>query len=472
MTKPTQWHCSRILDAVKGELLCGDAECLFSEISIDSRTISQGGLFIAIKGLNYDGHDYTADAIECGASGLLISSNKTSGVPYNEWASKGIICLTAENTIKALGDIAAMHLKQSSVAVVAITGSNGKTTTKEMTAAVLSQRYKTLATAGNYNNEIGLPLTIFRLTEADQWAVLELGMNKPGEIGSLTGICRPDIGLITNIGSAHLEGFDSIEDIARAKGELLEHIKKNGTAVLNADDPRVLALADSFTNDLLLFGLHQNAAVRAYNIKPEAFGLSFRLALPEKNVLVNLKAHSPVFVSNALAAAATGHLAGLNADEIKSGLEKFRPVKGRMNITNTPEGFNIIDDTYNANPASMKAAINTLDLLKGRGRRILVTGDMLELGEKAALMHQQVGALAAEKNISRLYATGAFADQVARGARSRGLQPAKILIADKEKILDDLTLRIKPGDWVLIKGSRAMCMEYIVEGLKKRGKID
>ncbi|WDN88097.1 UDP-N-acetylmuramoyl-tripeptide--D-alanyl-D-alanine ligase [Desulfosarcina sp. BuS5] len=472
MIKSVPWHCSRILEAVRGELLYGDAERLFAGISIDSRTLSLGDLFVAIKGQNYDGHDFIADAVESGAAGFLVGRSDIAGDRYKRWARKGLVCLAVENTIEALGDIASLNRKRTGVSVVAITGSNGKTTTKEMTASVLSRRFDTLATKGNYNNEIGLPLTMFRLAASHKWAVLELGMNRLGEIGRLAGICRPDIGVITNIGTAHLEGFDSIEGIARAKGELLEHIRNNGTAVLNADDPRLLGLAGKIQKDLLLFGFHENAGVRAQNIKQEVFGLSFSLLLPGESVFVNLKAHSPVFVSNALAAAAAAHLAGLNAGEIKSGLEDFQPAEGRMNIMKTRRGFHIIDDTYNANPCSMKAAINALKYLKGQGRGIFVAGDMFELGKDAGLIHQEIGALAAISDISRLYITGAFSDDVAKGAQGKGLKSGKILSGTKEAILDDLTNRIKPGDWVLVKGSRAMCMEDIVKGLKKRGNVD
>ena len=477
MTKSVPWHFSSIIKAVHGELLYGellygDTEHSFAGISIDSRTISRGDLFVAIKGQNYDGHNFIADAVENGAAGLLVSKSEIAGDRYKKWIKKGIVCFAAENTIDALGDIAALNRKQANISVVAITGSNGKTTTKEMTALVLSQRFNTLSTKGNYNNKIGLPLTIFRLDASHKWAVLELGMSKPGEISRLAEICKPDIGVITNIGTAHLEGFDSIEGIARAKGELLEHIGKNGTAVLNADDPRLLDLADKIQHDLLFFGFHENAGVRAQNIKQEAFGLSFRLMLPGETTLVNLKSYTPVFVSNALAAAAAGHLAGLNAGEIKSGLEKFHPVNGRMNIIKTRKGFHIIDDTYNANPCSMKVAINALQTLKGRGSGILVAGDMLELGKDAGLIHQEIGAMAAAGDISRLYITGTFADDVAKGAHTKGLQSKKILIGTKEEILDDLTNRVKPGDWILVKGSRALCMEAIVEELKNRDNID
>jgi len=472
MRKPITWHSSQIIEAVRGELLYGDSEDSFAGIAIDSRTISKGDLFVAIKGQNYDGHDFIANAVENGAAGLLISKSELAGDRYKKWTKKGIVCFAAENTIEALGDIAALNRKRTDVSVVAITGSNGKTTTKEMTALVLSRRFDTLATKGNYNNEIGLPLTMFRLDASHKWAVLEIGMSRPGEIGRLAEICRPDIGVITNIGTAHLEGFDSIEGIARAKGELLGHIRKNGTAVLNADDPGLFGLADKVQNNLLFFGFHKNAGVRAKNIKQEAFGLSFSLLLPGESISVKLKAHSPVFVSNALAAAATGHLAGLKAGEIKSGLENFQPVMGRMDIINTRRGFHIIDDTYNANPCSMKAAINALQTLKGRERGIFVAGDMLELGKDAALIHQEIGALAAACDISKLYVTGVFADDVAKGAHSKGLQSEKILSGTKEEILDDLANRIKPGDWILVKGSRAMCMEDIVKELKNRGNID
>jgi len=251
----------------------------------------------------------------------------------------------------------------------------------------------------------------------------------------------------------------------QAKGELLEEIKPDGTAVLNADDPRVLQLADYTSRKVLLFGLSKNALIRALTVKETGTGLSFTLVLPEESITVDLKTPAIFMVSNALAAAAVGYLLGLTAGEIKEGLENFKPVKGRMNILKTGKGINIIDDTYNANPDSMKAAINTLMSLKGNNRGILVAGDMLELGEHAESMHRNIGRIAAGSDIAKLYVTGQFAQTVAMGAMDEDMDSRDIFTDTKEKILEDIKDRIGPGDWVLVKGSRGMTMETIVQGL-------
>jgi len=460
------WMATDILEATGGLLLCGNIKCAFSGISIDSRKISTDDLFVAIKGDVHDGHSFVGDVIEKGIRGIIINRDNAALFPKQTWQSKGILCVSVDDTIKALGDLAVLIRKRSNVLVVAITGSNGKTTTRKMTAAVVSQRFRTLATSGNLNNEIGLPLTLFKLDSSHERAVLELGMNHPGEIGRLGEICTPDIGVITNIGPAHLEGLGSMEGVMHAKGELLDKIRPDGTAVLNADDPMVLQLANKTSKEVLLYGLSKDAAVRALSVKEQNLGLSVHLRLPKENIVVDLRTPARFMVSNALAAAAVGHLMSLSAQEIKAGLEKFEPVRGRLNLFKTGNGINIIDDTYNANPGSMSAAISTLKSLKGNSRGILIVGDMLELGNHSEYLHKKIGSLAAGSDIKRLYITGKFSESVAEGAREEHMDTRKIFIGTREEILHDLTGYIQPDDWVLIKGSRAMGMERIVEGLK------
>ena len=443
----------------------GDIKCSFSGISIDSRTISADDLFVAIKGNVHDGHNFAGEVIEQGVRGLLINKDKTGDLPVDQWQKKGIVCVAADDTTKALGELASFNRKRLRVSVIAITGSNGKTTTREMTAAVVSRRFSTLSASRNFNNEIGVPLTLLKLNAGHKWAVLELGMNRPGEIGRLAEICLPDIGVIINIGHAHLEGFDSIEGIMYAKGELLEKIKPNGTAVLNADDPRILQLAGKTSKNSLFFGLSKSATIKALEVKEKGPGIFFTLTLPAESVSIYLDTPCNFMVSNALAAAAVGYLLGLNAMEIKAGLEYFKPVKGRMNILKTSSGINIIDDTYNANPDSMEAAIMTLKSLKRNNRGVLVAGDMLELGKHAESMHRKVGSLAARSGIARLYVTGEFAELVAAGAGDEALNSKDVCVGTREEILEDLTGWLGPDDWVLVKGSRAMGMERIVEGL-------
>ena len=459
------WTTSEILEATKGDLLCGDIKHTFEGVSIDSRTISANELFIAIKGNVHDGHSFVSNVITGGVRGLIISKDKVCAPAGTDWQDKGIVCMKVNDTTKALGDLASFNRGRTHVSVVAITGSNGKTTTREMTASIVSMRYKTLSSKGNFNNEIGLPLTLLNLKSSHQWAVLELGMNRPGEIDRLGEICIPDIGVITNIGFAHLEGLGSIEGVMNAKGELIERIKPEGTVVLNADDSRVLSLSTKTSRKVLYFGLSEDAHIRALDVNETTTGISFTLVLPEERIPIELRVHGGFMVSNALAAASVGYIIGLSSEEIKAGLEYFRPVKGRINIVDV-RGVHIIDDTYNANPNSMEAAIKTLSSLKGNSRGILVAGDMLELGEYAESMHRKIGSLSARSNIARLYVTGEFAETVADGARKENKNSMDIFIGSREEILEDLKKWLLPGDWVLVKGSRSMSMEKIVEGLK------
>ena len=463
---PIPWSTAEVIEATNGELISGNTGSSFAGISIDSRRISAGDIFVAIKGNVYDGHSFAGHVIEHGIRGIIINKDKADNLlPFTKQQEENIVCVAVNDTTKALGDLASFNRKRSNVSVVAITGSNGKTTTKDMTAAVASRKYCTLSTEGNFNNEIGLPLTLLRLNPDHKWAVLELGMNSPGEIGRLADICSPDIGVITNISHAHLKGLGSINGIMHAKGELLEKIKPGGKAVLNADDPRVLQLADKTTQDVLLFGLSKKAVVRAVSVKEREHGISFTLMLPAESISIDLRVPGKFMVSNALAAAAVGYLLGENPMEIKAGLENFMPAHGRMNILMS-RGIHIIDDTYNANPESMKAAIMTLKSLKGNNRGVLVAGDMLELGEYAESMHKMIGSFAAASDIAKLDITGEFAEAVAKGAKDEDAGFKDIFIGSKEEILKDLTDWLRPGDWVLVKGSRTMGMENIIEGLR------
>jgi UDP-N-acetylmuramoyl-tripeptide--D-alanyl-D-alanine ligase len=361
--------------------------------------------------------------------------------------------------------MAAFNRRRTPVSVIAITGSNGKTSTRKMVSDVVSRRFCTLSTQGNLNNDIGLPLTLLNLNRDHQWAVVELGMNRPGEIQRLAEICLPDIGLITNIGPAHLEGLGSMKAVTKAKGELLGKIKPDGTAILNADDPRLLKMADITPINVLFFGMSKDAAIRAESVEKKGEGLSFSLVLPDETILVHLQTPAMFMISNALAAAAAGHLLGLTAVEIKNGLAAFKPVQGRMNIHNTGKGIHIIDDTYNANPGSMQAAIITLTSLKGKNKGFLIVGDMLELGEHSAPMHQKIGAVAARSEIAGLYVTGKYAEDVAKGALEEHMSPNDIFKGTHEEIIDAVSDRLDAGDWVLVKGSRGMAMEKVVQAL-------
>ena len=460
--QPIPWRTEEIIEATKGVIVSGGAIRSFTGISIDSRTISPGELFVAIKGNSHDGHAFAGEVIDKGIKGLIAGRQYIERLSCGKWEKDGVLCVAVEDTVKALGDLAAYNRIRAGVSVVAITGSNGKTSVRQMTSSILSRHFDLLSTTGNLNNEIGLPLTLLKLSPIHKLAVVELGMNHPGEIARLARICRPDIGVITNIGPAHLEGVNSIEGVMNAKGELLEGITPGGTAILNADDERVMRLAQKAAGNVILFGQSENALIRALSVEAKGTSTSFMLRLPKESITVDLPVPGGFMVSNALAAASVGYLLGLNACDIKAGLENFSPVKGRMNIFTMQNGITVIDDSYNANPGSMEAAIKTLAGLKGDKRGILVAGDMLELGTHSEAMHRKIGALSAESGIARLYATGEFSGKIAEGAVGNGMEPSAVFTGSHEDIVNDLKGRLKPEDWVLVKGSRSMRMEKIV----------
>lgn len=463
--KPLPWQMADVLEATGAKLVCGQTRHQFGGVTIDSRTIEADQIFVAIKGENHDGHRFISDVVQKGVKGLIIQQGHAADLDVSGLKKNGVACVAVADTVKALGDLAAFSRNRTGVKVVAITGSNGKTSTRRMTAAVLSQKYEVLTPEGNFNNEIGLPLTLLRLTEKHQWAVLELGMNHFGEIDRLGAICTPELGIITNVGPVHLEGIGSLDGVMQAKGELLSRIKADGTAVLNADDKRVVRLAEKSPVATCMFGEGPDADVSASQVQEIKTGICFKLCLPAGEVPVALNTPGRFMVQNGLAAAAVGHLIGLTPQEIKTGLESFCSTAGRLGITKTASGVSVVDDTYNANPVSMEAAIATLVKLSDKGRSHLVVGDMLELGPEAKNWHRKIGTTVAEAGIKRLYATGQHASDVACGAVDAGMSPDMVTTGAKKELVTILLNEIRPDDWVLVKGSRAMKMETIVAKL-------
>lgn len=459
------WSTKDILLAVGGNLLSGDLSREFSTISIDSRTISPEAFFVSIIGQSLDGHDFLGQVIESGVQGVLVQEDKASSLPIKDWDKKGINCLAVPDTTRGLGDLAAYHRHRLPASLVGITGSCGKTSTREMMASVLAQDFETLSSEKNFNNEIGLPLTVLSLNPFHEWVVAEMGMNKMGEIRRLGEISRPDIGVITNVGYAHIEGVGSIEGVMAAKGELLGTIRSTGTAVLNMDDARVVRLAKDAKNPVLFFGESEKADVRACHIKTTGTQNLFELVLPSGRIQVVLNVPGRFMVTNALAAAAAGFLAGVSPEKIKIGLEQFKPVPGRMALFETAVGIHIIDDSYNANPTSMAAAIDTLRRLKGTGRSVLVFGDMHELGSEAASLHEELGRKAARSGATRLYAVGNHALSVAEGALAENMNARDMVTGTLDEIITDLKKWLLPGDWILVKGSRAAGMEQVVSDI-------
>jgi UDP-N-acetylmuramoyl-tripeptide--D-alanyl-D-alanine ligase len=458
------WSISDVLEATGGQLLHEGDKAPLRGISTDSRSIKEGELFVALSGQRYDGHEFLEAAREQGAAALLVSQAFTSkGLPHTE---EGQSWIAVPDTLKALGDLAAFRRRQSDVSVVAITGTNGKTTTKEMTAAVLGQSFSVLKTPGNFNNLVGLPLTLVGLDKDHEWAVLELAMNRPGEIGRLANICGPQIGVITNIGAGHLEGVKDIEGVTKAKGELLAVLGEEGTAVLNIDDQRVCSLAEQYEGRVVSFGMESSAEVWGTSVSKSQSGASFDLCWYDESERVCLRVPGTGAIYNALAAAAVGYRLGISMEEVKKALEATVPLTGRMETLRLPGGIHLINDTYNANPASMALSIDTLRSLKGNGRGILVAGDMMELGDHAEKAHRELGVLVTRTGMARLYATGEFAQALAEGATGAGMDHDKIFMGNHEEIVANLKTILGPGDWVLVKGSRRMAMERVVEGLQ------
>ncbi|KAF0215752.1 MAG: UDP-N-acetylmuramoyl-tripeptide--D-alanyl-D-alanine [Geobacteraceae bacterium] len=370
------------------------------------------------------------------------------------------------DTLRGLGDVAAFHRKRFTIPVVGVTGSNGKTTTKEMLAAILARTGPGLKTSGNLNNLIGLPQMLLCLTEGDLWAVLEMGMSEPGEIDRLAELAMPAVGVITNAFPAHLESMGSVEAVARAKGELFLRLPVGGCAVYNADDPLIAGSPSPEGVKRLSFGLH-GADVSAGEIKGCGVnGQSFMLRLPGEHLPVRMKAFGVHNIYNALAAAAAATALEVAPQMIRAGLEAFIPYEKRFNLEEV-DGIILIDDSYNANPASMEAALVTLRDMKEECRAIAVLGDMLELGKGSPQAHRELGRLAASC-ADRLYVMGEMADLTAAGAAEAGLASDEIIKAQShEDILSDLRRTLTKGDYLLVKGSRGMRMETVAEGVRR-----
>jgi UDP-N-acetylmuramoyl-tripeptide--D-alanyl-D-alanine ligase len=439
-------------------------------INLDSRSVNPGDLFVAIKGDRYDGHDFVAAAIGRGAVGALVhdgfrverASLKTAGKKYSPFI------LGARDPLFAYQQLATHHRSRFDIPLVAVTGSNGKTTTKEMVASVMGHRWRILKTEGNLNNRIGVPQTLFRLHGRHEGAVIEMGVDHIGQTTRLCEIARPTIGLITNIGPDHLEFFGSMEGSAQAKAELLDLLPADGTAVLNMDDPYYDYLAARSRCRVVSFGMAAKADVRATDVKTDGRdGTIFRLRLPSqvRHTIVHIRAQGEHNVANALAAASVGWILGLPGAVIAQGLARFRPAAMRSQIL-VSQGLRIINDCYNANPASMRAALQLLSQSKNRGQKIAVLGDMLELGPGASRLHQDVGGVLARLGIDRLIACGPLTRSLADGARLAGMDAAHIVeVRDASGAAAAVKSLVKQGDVVLVKGSRGMKLEHVVEAL-------
>ncbi len=444
------------------DLLLGRLERVeIKGVSIDSRNIREGELFVAIKGDRFDGHDFVPEAIKRGAWGALVERSALESRYESLGGLKNI--LPVEDTLFALQEMSHMHRKKYSIPVIGITGSNGKTTTKEMLACILKQKGPVLKNEGNLNNHIGVPLTLLKLNARHRAAAVEMGMSAVGEIDLLARLVSPDTGVITNIGPAHLEFLGTMDRVAEAKAELLGNLRPNGTAVLNADDRYFPTLRGKFAGRVLSFGIDQRADVRAGDIRQGKDYTDCTLDAQGSQVNVRLRTLGRHNIYNALAAAAGALATGMTPDAVKFGLENFTPVSMRSEVK-IVSGRTVLADYYNANPGSVKAALETLATLRTGAKSIAVLGDMLELGETGAEAHREIGRTAARLGIHAIIALGALAAHILEGAREAGMPGNNLFTASTHAEAAELLKKhSKTGDAVLIKGSRGVKMEKILE---------
>lgn len=441
------------------------------QISLDSRSIRSGDLFLAMKGERFDGHDFVGAALSRGAAGAIVYDSydvEPLAIKPNPKRLAPFI-LGVRDPLFAYQQLATHHRSRFDIPVVAVTGSNGKTTTKEMVASVMAHRWRVLKTEGNLNNRIGVPQTLFRLNGRHEGAVIEMGVDHVGQTTRLCEIVRPTIGVITNIGPDHLEFFGSMEGSAQSKAELLDLLPSDGTAVLNADDPYYDYLAARAICRVVSFGFSSKADVRATDVKSDGRnGTIFRLLLPGKvrHTIVRIHVQGDHNVINALAAAAVGAVLGLPGAVIAQGLSRFRPAAMRSQVF-ISHGVTVINDCYNANPASMKAAVQLL-AQRGAGRKkIAVLGDMLELGLNAVPLHEEVGMFVAQQGIDQLVACGRLGRSLAEGAAQAGLDRRNIVLTPDAAVAATAVKAIaKPGAVVLVKASRGMKLEQVAQALQ------
>jgi UDP-N-acetylmuramoyl-tripeptide--D-alanyl-D-alanine ligase len=480
----SHFSLEQIANWTSGSLHNGAPEILVKSVAFDSRKLTSEGLFVALVA-DRDGHDYIPTAVESGAAAVLLSdvSKAPATLPY----------ILVEDTLKAMGDLASGWRQANQCSVVGITGSNGKTTCKEMVATILDQIGPTLKTAGNFNNLIGLPMTLFQLKPKHAYAVLEMGMNAPGEIAQLAAIAAPQVGVITCVAAAHLEGLGSIEGVAKAKGELFAELAADSTAVINADDPHVLALQKSLNCRRIFFttqtransSLPDSAQVvsleSSESLGTDGFRLEVQRPVPGRGGLLVSGGKTEVIsftlplvgrhqVSNALAAIATVSALNIPASSIAKGLAKIEPTGRRMRVVDAAQHGQLIDDCYNSNPNSARAALQTLRELGEGQETIAVLGDMLELGAGAKHAHASVGRFAAATKLHALFAFGPLGKETANAAQLAGMDAENIFhFEDVDELWDALQPRLHSQSWVLVKGSRGMRLERISERIEAKG---
>lgn len=457
-----------LIEAVSGKIIQGDQGCLIKRISIDSRTLIPGDLFFAIIGSNFDGHDFIIEAFRKGAIGAVISKG-ASTLLKNEQIEKNKIIIEVKDTLSALQDWSKYYKDKFNTFNICVTGSNGKTTTKEIIAHILSQKFPLLKSSGNYNNEIGIPLTLLQLNKSHKLLVTEMGMRGLGEIKTLTNFITPDLAVITNIGEAHIGLLGSKDNIFKAKSELLQSLDKDGIAILNRDDLYFLkTLGIVKKKKVYTFGIENKSDFMADNIRIVSdTGMRFSLVVQNdisKEIYFPLLGRHNIY--NALAAAAAAFALGMELDLIKRGLSSFKPLDLHMQLSIFYKSIKILNDSYNASPLSVKSALETLAEVAQNNRKIAILGDMLELGERTDFYHQEIGKEVAKLSIDLLITVGPGGKIIAQSSQEEGMAKEKVISFEKNERINlakKLLNLTKPGDFILLKGSREMKMEEILE---------
>jgi len=452
-----------IAEKTKGKIVQGSSSLSFSKFNIDSRKTEPGELFFAIVAQR-NGHDFVPHAFTNGASGAVISQD-VSPPP------KGVALIKVNDTLKSLQELASYVLSEHNIKVIGITGSNGKTTTREFANTLISHRFRVLKSEGNYNNHLGLPLTLLKLEKMHEIAVLEMGMSAPGEIRRLTRIAPPDISVITNINPVHLEFFPRLEEIARAKKEILEGTKERGVAVLNGDDPLVKKIGEDWSGNKIYFGLSSQGDVHAQNIEYRDYeGMTFELCYGQKREKVHFPFFYESYLYDLLAASGVAFALSLRLEDIAPQISRLKPYSMRGILIRLGKNIRLIDDSYNSNPHALESALKGLAALPSK-RKIAVLGDMLELGAKEAGFHFQAGKQVAVEGWDLLVGIGSLSQHTVKGALSAGMgKNQTFLFQNSEEAAEKVFSLLQEEDLVLVKGSRGMRTDKIVEYLEKKLK--
>lgn len=464
---PAAFTAADIAALCRGSLVQGRGQDAFVGVSTDSRTCQAGELFVPLRGERHDGHNYLPQVLGRGVRGVVLETRVLHQNGFLSRFSKEVTAVAVSDTLTALGDLAQAWRRRFSIPVISLTGSCGKTTAKEMTALVLSRFYRVLKNDLNLNNLIGLPQTLLQLDGTFEAAVVEMGMNRFGEIRRLTEISRPTVGVLLNVHAAHTEGVGCVEGVACAKGELISGLSPEATLVYNADDPRVSCRAESFRGRRLGFGFGPSADIRATSRHPHGIvGQTVQVEYADSSWSLTLGVPGEHQALNALAAIAVAQALGLPLGEAISALAGFAAVQRRSQVQVLPSGVHLLNDCYNANPGSMAAALCTLVEMKGAGRAAAALGDMLELGAGAVEAHRELGRRAAETGLEFLVIYGNHRYDVAAGAEEAGFPGERLKpVATQEEGAQLLNHFLQPGDWLLVKGSRSMHMENLIDYL-------